>query len=607
MLRRAAVRSFRQQCAPQVTQVRNVVLSSPPSKSTVKRHHVHTGVKYMSKYFMPLGTTTNASAIAQETSPGSADETMDLLLQGGYITQSSSGVYTFLPNGLRLIKQLESIIDSEMESIGSSRMEMPILLSSQLWKKSGRLTTMGSELYQLKDRKDNSLILAPTHEEEVTKTVGSFITSYKHLPVRVYQLNRKFRDEPRPRSGLLRTKEFIMKDAYSFDTSVETATEAYFAFKDAYSRIMDRIFSTTRNSWKVAEADTGSMGGKLSHEYHVQDPAGEDELITCTNSNCGYTANAELAKSKPQQQELPMVSDDVTVTLYAQSDDKSFPGGLTAVIMSSASTLNQTKLNNELAKQGGQDHKQIYPGPESDCWDYRDHPDGPLVRFNSLNILADQTCYTLPPEDIQDALCSALTKYNNQNDDTTTNSTTLQDYFSPDNITTSYTDLRLTQPNDTCTQCHQPTLNSQKSIEIGHTFLLGTRYSSSLGYQFATSPTEGKQGRAYLQMGCYGIGITRLVGVIAMHARRAFLERYKGKGFIWPRHLAPFTHLIIVKNESEQVQGLISTIEQERDTRVLVDDRSSVNMGQKLKQADLLGAPNVWIVGAKDGKVEKLR
>lgn len=191
------------------------------------------------------------------------------LLDGNYIRSSSSGIFSFLPLGLHLLNSIEAVIDREMASIDASRMEMPTVLPAKLWKASGRWEAMRSELFTLQDRKGSDFLLAPTHEEEITKVVCSHVQSFKHLPVRVYQVTKKFRDEPRPRLGLLRTREFRMKDLYSFDASTEDAVQSYNAVRGAYRRVLDDLVGP--GNWKTVEADMGAMGGSHSHEYHVED------------------------------------------------------------------------------------------------------------------------------------------------------------------------------------------------------------------------------------------------------------------------------------------------------------------------------------------------
>lgn len=613
--------------------------SSKSSSRTLTQQRAP-NVTYLSKFFNPISTQKQqASADVVPPEPGSADDALEMLLRGGYIAQSSSGVFTFLPNGLLLLRRVESIIEEEMASINASRLEMPTLLSNKLWKKSGRDAAMGSELYRLKDRKGSQWVLAPTHEEEVTKVVGSTVQSYKQLPVKVYQITRKHRDEPRPRLGLLRTREFIMKDLYTFDADIDRAIASYKDVQEAYKRIMDRLFG---DKWRVAEADTGAMGGKLSHEYHVQDPSGEDDLVVCPNDACKYTANAELATSKPAPEEMPVVAEDVDVRLYAQSQDATFAGTLTVVVASATSTINDVKLRNTLAatQKTPTPHEQIFPLTSSNetHWDWKDRPDGPFVRFDSVQIIVDHACYSLSHEDIQSAIVSSLLAYSRPPnvpadaiDPTQAQTTTLSDFFTYDSLPLTYHDLRLVQSGHKCVHCSTP-LESTKSIEVGHTFVLGERYSSALGYQFAAEPRfemriDKKTGqekqvqvqeRKNLQMGCYGLGVTRLIGVLAIQARKAYFEKVAfpsssssentdrpGLGLLWPEHLAPFTKVILQAssvpdpNQDQIMQQLLDN--RGPDDRYVVDDRPHVSLGQKSKEADLLGVPGaLWQVGAGD-------
>ncbi|KAJ1953779.1 hypothetical protein EC988_002798, partial [Linderina pennispora] len=221
-----------------------------------------------------------------------SDGTADLLTKAGYIYQSSSGIYTLLPMGQRVLTKISAIIDEEMQRVGGQKLSMPTLLTPDNWKKTGRWDSTGEELFTLKDRKASTLILGPTHEEEVTAIVKDMVRSYRQYPLRLYQITRKFRDEARPRAGLLRGREFVMKDMYSFDVTKEEAIGTFEALEVAYRRCFDRIGVP----YMVADADSGNIGGSLSKEFHFANPSGEDTVYEC--KGCGYTANEERACSK---------------------------------------------------------------------------------------------------------------------------------------------------------------------------------------------------------------------------------------------------------------------------------------------------------------------
>ncbi|MCO5562827.1 hypothetical protein L7F22_016462 [Adiantum nelumboides] len=284
-------------------------------------------------------------------------------------------------------------------------MELPSLLSSSLWHKSGRFNTMASELYKVMDRRGSEYILAPTFEEEVTKLVGDEVHSWRNLPVKVYQISRKYRDEPRPRNGLLRTREFLMKDLYTFDADMQGASESYKQVQGAYKAIMTRLFGEQGKGWRVAEADTGAMGGAQSHEYQVQDSVGEDELFLC--SSCSYSANGELATSLPLSgPSTPVTSEDVEVTLYGTEDPLSHGCTMTAVVTARQRRINQTKLARHLPLSD-----RATPLSTHNSWDWKDRPEGPVVRFERLTILVDNECLAVEVDGLSQAILDAIEVY----------------------------------------------------------------------------------------------------------------------------------------------------------------------------------------------------
>ncbi|PWN34114.1 class II aaRS and biotin synthetase, partial [Meira miltonrushii] len=609
----------------------------------------------LSKQFTP---TLKAEQIGNEQV-----ESVGLLMRGGYIRQSSSGFFTLLPNGYRMVKKIERLIDEEMEAIGASRLEMPTMLSSNLWHKSGRFETMGSELYKLKDRKQTEFILAPTFEEEVTKLIGEEVQSYKQLPIKVYQITSKHRDEPRPRSGLLRTRGFIMKDLYTFDATVSDAERSYEEVRAAYDRIMTRLFGPKGSGWQVAEADTGAMGGLRSHEYQVQDPLGEDALISC--NHCDYSANIEKAASFPRRDNLPIEASEVDVSLHGASDPSFHGCTLTAVVAPKGRTIHPIKLKEAI--ENGQyapntiSTDQLSPLPategengNSNQWDWKDRPEGPIVRFDHIRILLDHECAALEPEEVQLAVLNAAEQFGSPSGTSSKRSSgsegapTLHDYFGAqfasahDAIPQEYVDIRQAEVNDTCASCGKGQLQEAKAVEVGHTFLLGTRYSKALNYQFMpdTKTTSSKNEPALFQMGCYGIGLTRILGVLAQNAQRTFdklntpmsqKQTKVRKGFAWNPEIAPFKALVLTSDlhnekQAAAVESLCNLLtrrvskedESPWDTvlsrsglclesDIAIDDRSTMSIGAKLNEADLIGYPLVFILGKhfdKNGEVE---
>lgn len=481
---------------------------------------------------------------------------------------------------------------------------------------------MGSELYKLQDRTGSQYLLAPTFEEEITKLIGKEAHSWRNLPVKVYQISRKYRDEPRPRNGLLRTREFLMKDLYTFDADVGSAEESYKQVREAYHAIMTRLFGVIEKNWRVAEADTGAMGGSQSHEYQVLDEAGEDSLLIC--NNCSYTANEELAASFASPQvEAPVASEDLQVSLFGSEDLLSHSCVLSAVIVPKNRKINQVKVARHITEE----NRKLLSLHST--WDWKDRPEGPMIRFDKLQIILDPECRAVEVEETSQAILQAIESFaampsgNQVPESKSSNAPALQDYFQgSDAITMNVADIHVAEANDRCASCSQGSLQHTKSIEAGHTFLLGTRYSRSLDYTFAAS--DGK--RKLFQMGCYGIGITRILGVLAQIATRKFQaiqgeeQSTKRQGLAWNFYLAPFTALILPSSWDESKQAATTSICEAllnsgsllkesvtlKPQDIAIDDRS-ITVGRKLSEADLVGYPLVFILGKhfeKTGEVE---
>lgn len=327
-------------------------------------------------------------------------------------------------------------------------------------------------------------------------------------------------------------------------------------------------------------------------------------------SSCSYAANAETAVVKPGVSELPSMSDDLSVHLYSDVSPQHDTGSsneLVAVVSVSSQALNDVKLKRHMPADA-----QRIDGVWQ--WDWRERPEGPLSRFQRLKIVADQSCTSIEPEDLEDKVSQTLLQLAAEGGDTESSETpspSLSDFF-PDAMRLEFHDLRTATEGTHCPTCSDGQLRSSKAIEVGHVFLLGTRYTSALGYQFATRPTEeGKQGRAFVEMGCYGLGVTRLLGVIALNARKAFLAASQANqgqdrpGLLWPEHLAPYTHAIVldanVGVDHPEVQSVVEQCGEQ--ARILVDDRTGskykgLGMGARLRDIDLVGAPHVWTVRA---------
>lgn len=433
-----------------------------------------------------------------------------------------------------------------MYNIGASKVTLPHLLPPDLWEKSGRWESSGSELYRVKDRRESDLLLAPTHEEEITALVAADAPSERNLPVRLFQIGRKFRDEARPRAGLLRGREFLMKDLYTFDASEELAGATYNEAKEAYVRIFDRIGLP----YLVAEADTGNIGGTSSHEFHYASAVGEDTLITC--SRCKYIANSELAKSATTPPPDMLNELDVSAHLL----DLPTNNALGIAILRKDKPFNMNKA------KGVDPEARFLPAltRDVDSWD-------------SLTILLDETCVTIDGE----ALMNIINR--------TLNDTPPMTVW-PMPPSYSVGDFRFAEGGEKCTNCGDK-LEAMTSIEVAHTFLLGTKYSQALDLTFARTQ-QARQSKEYYQMGCYGIGVTRLMGSIAE-------LKCDDKGLLWPESTAPYRICIIILDNKhlEDAKNLASNF----NADVVIDDRCGQSFGKRIRDAELIGYPYVAVLG----------
>lgn len=443
----------------------------------------------------------------------------------------------------------------------------------------------------MKDRKEADLLLSPTHEEEITQLVASELRSSKQLPIRLYQIGRKFRDELRPRAGLLRGREFIMKDLYSFDSSVEDAYKAYDDVAGAYKNIFDRIGVP----FVVAEADSGNIGGSKSHEYHLISSVGEDTLLTC--SDCGYTANEELAIGK-----LPvnMISSNEPVNTRSDIVTKSLMDRLNLTTPIESTVVSYSGLNN--TEDGlTQGLAAIFTprGRSVNILKVQTQLSKYLKKEQLLSEKANMDMDTLPREKIDkiqpDDIPHLHLFLDNALDLTVMTS---------DKVTVHTPDhFRLAQEGDHCATCkdHDSVLSSVKAIECAHTFYLGTKYSSVLDCTFR----EGNKPKMIpAEMGCYGIGVTRVLAAVAE-------AKYDEKGIAWPSSLAPYSICIVPTDDRKQefkdiANQLYDELSVKFNDDVVIDDRRS-GFGAKMKDAELIGYPYTIVVGSKsveEGQVE---
>jgi prolyl-tRNA synthetase len=516
-----------------------------------------------------------------------------LLLRAGFIRKLTSGVYTYLPLGLAAIRKVEQIVREEMNRAGAQELLMPMVQPADLWKESGRWEKYGPELLRFTDRHDRESCLGPTHEEVITDLVRREIHSYRNLPVNLYQIQTKFRDEIRPRFGLMRGREFIMKDGYSFDATEKGAELTYQKMYDAYHR----IFTRCGLSFRAVEADTGTIGGSFSHEFMVLADTGEDTLAIC--KKCSYAANMEKASvaspeekgeghelkplqkvETPGKKKVEVVCDFLNITPQELVKTMVYlaDGKPVAVLVRGDHEVQPVKLKNMLGAIEVElaDEKQIY--------DITGVPSGYLGPVGlKIPVVADQEV----------TIMANFTIGANEKNFHLQNVNLTRDF-----AVSQTADLRQITEEDKCPACSGE-LQLTKGIEVGHIFKLGDSYSKALKATFQDSNSEEQN----FIMGCYGIGVSRTVAA-------AIEQNHDQNGIIFPLPLAPFQAIILnldPKNEaiSSAAEGLYKELQQE-GIEVLIDDRDE-RPGIKFKDADLIGIPYRITVGkrfAQEGEVE---
>ena len=506
-----------------------------------------------------------------------------LMVRAGLIRKLSGGLYTFLPLGLRALHKVSRIVREEMDRAGAQEILMPALQPAELWERSGRLATMGPGMFRLKDRAERLMALGPTHEEVVTELLAGEVSSYRQLPCTVYQIQTKFRDEIRPRFGLMRAKEFIMKDAYSFDTSLEAADASYQAMFDAYVRIFRRCGLDAR----PVEADTGDIGGKWSHEFMVLADSGEDGIIDCPA--CGYAANqerAERAVAAPAAADCPAIAEAATPDTRTIDD-------LVAFFKCGADRFIKTLIY--LAD--GAPVAALLPGDR----DLNEHKLKRLLNAKKLELADEATILkvTGAPVGFAGPVGLAIPVYADQALNGTTGRITgankADTHFTNvclprDAAVTAFEDLAIVGAGDTCPRCGQ-TMQIKRGIEVGHVFKLGTKYAESFEATYLNAAGQSE----LMVMGCYGIGVTRTL--------QAVIEQsHDSDGIIWPVSVAPFAvTLLLLDPKDPAVCAVVDSLEKELQDRgldVFVDDREE-RPGVKFKDADLIGSPIRVVVGAK--------
>ena len=517
-----------------------------------------------------------------------------LMVRAGMIRQLASGIYSILPLGLRVLRKVEQIIREEMNRIGGQEVFLPSIQPAELWVESKRWDFYGKELLRIKDRHGREFCYGPTHEEVITDIVRREIKSYRQLPILLYQIQTKFRDEVRPRFGIMRGREFMMKDAYSFHADEKDTQHTYHQMAKAYTNIFERCGLR----FKQVQADSGTIGGSFSHEFAVLADSGEDEIGFC--ESCGYASNLEMAESKPPSPSTaPSTPQDIKeVETPGKKSVKEVAGFLNLPAHQIVKTILLENENGRVAGLVRGDHEinlvkmknligceWLQPAGEEA---FSKKPE--LHRGYIGPVGLDLPVYA-------DREISVLHDFVTGANKPSAHFTGVQ--VQRDLKIEKFGDIRTVQAKDPCPRCEDGKYQVKRGIEVGHIFILGTKYSSAMKAVFLDQ--HGKENA--LVMGCYGIGVGRT-------AAAAIEQNNDERGIIWPRNLAPFQVIIIPVNYSNSdLKNACDTLYnrlQETGIETLLDDRSD-RLGGKLKDADLMGIPLQIIIGPKNlsaGQVE---
>ncbi|HEY55617.1 MAG TPA: proline--tRNA ligase [Dehalococcoidia bacterium] len=512
----------------------------------------------------------------QREAPAEAETVShQLLLKAGMIHQVAAGIYSYLPLGWRVLKKIGNLIRGEMDRAGGQELIMPVLQPLELWQETGRDLAFGKGLFTLSDRRERKLVLGPTHEEVITELAKYNVQSYRDLPLLLYQIQTKFRDEPRPRGGLIRVREFTMKDLYSFDTDEEGLNQSYDKMLQAYKNIFDRCGLPTL----LVEADSGAIGGKASHEFMAVNESGEDEIIYC--DQCHYAANlerAESVKGKLEAEKLRPREEVATPDVGSIEEVADFlkipqshtlkavfyiaDGKLVFVVIRGDIGVNEIKLKNalgcidlRLATEAEVINAGLVPGAAS------------AVGIKGIKVIADDSITS--GGNFVAGANKADTHFKNVN-------------YPRDFKADLVTDIAQARAGDECPRCGAK-LSSMRGIEVGHVFKLGTFLSEKLGALFIDQSGASHP----IIMGCYGIGLDRLMAAV--------IElNHDDKGILWPFSIAPYhVYLCPLYQESSEVEAAVEKVYSELEAEgleVLFDDRKE-SPGVKFNDADLLGIP----------------
>lgn len=514
----------------------------------------------------------------------------NLLVRAGMIKKVGSGIYAFLPMGLRVFRKIENVVREEMNNIGSQELVMPSLLPEDYYIDSGRRSVFGDDMFSLKDRVGRDYVLGPTHEELFVEVCRDMIKSYKDMPISLYQMANKYRDEPRSRYGLIRTREFVMKDAYTFDKDLEGLDESYKLMFDAYKKIFDRIGI----DYRIVRASTGAMGGLLSEEFQAITDIGEDIVVTC--DNCGFSTNIEICdvngefeKSNEETKEKELLytpncgtindlyekfgidSKKTCKTMIYKVDDKFY-----AFMVRGDREVNEYKISRLLNAVS----VEMATAEEDE-------------KITGANVgFAGPIDLSIPVIIDNEVLCMKNFLVGANKSDYHYINTNLND-FKYEQVA----DIRNVCEDDKCPECGHD-LSFKHGIEVGNTFKLGTKYSESMGLYFADENNKLKP----VLMGCYGIGVARIMAAVVE-------QNHDEDGIIFPEIIAPYNLAIVVVNSKDETQMKVANELYEKYKKdgieVILDDRD-VRAGVKFKDMDLIGIPKRIVVGKKasDGIVE---
>jgi prolyl-tRNA synthetase len=525
--------------------------------------------------------------------PSDADvDSHRLLVRAGYLRKVAAGIYSWLPLGHRVLRKVEQIVREEMDRAGAQEMLLPIIQPLEYWERTGRDKTYGPLMFRLNDRRETGFCLAPTAEEVITATVAGEYSSYRDLPVNLYQIGWKYRDELRPRFGLLRGREFLMKDAYSFDLDVEGLRVTYQQMYDAYHRTFERCGLTFR----PVEAQSGEIGGDVNHEFMAVAAVGEDDFVWCRA--CDYAANVEAAVRGAREPAAGLGPEEDPAPMEAVHTPE-MPG-IRAVAdhlgVDSAQMLKciAFDLDGQMALALVPGDREVNPyaltkavAPRrARLWDEADFDAHPEVPRGYIGPHLPGVALVLADPAVQ--ATGGWVTGANRLDHHVRNAVLGRDFEVGE-----WAELAMVATGDPCPRCGSP-LSVDRGIEVGHTFQLGTKYSTAIGANY----TDEKGGQHPMVMGCYGIGVSRIVAAVAE-------EHHDESGLCWPANLAPYAvHLISLPGRGETAAEVVSAADRLYESlrsagvEVLFDDRDA-SPGVKFADADLLGLPLQLVVGAK--------